>query len=246
MSDDDQYREYGSSERDRQTPGYFRALVNAFSGTGNENRPTLAFEENLATDEDKSSMDEASGEPELNPELVGVSVAFDDANMLKSKVTDEKFSLDNSSESSRRISNRQIVSNYDASESRTIPFQTDFRGGLSSTVGHLPDHGADLYDGFYPQQESSGGENFMGGNHSIRRSIGSIHNVTIRESKRPKDRQQDRDYRRTSFPTSHQFSLLPSARSRATDTTPEPESAGEYEWNQHAPHHVLGNHFGRG
>ena len=142
MSDDDQYREYGSSERDRQTPGYFRALVNAFSGTGNENRPTLA------TDEVDSSMDEASGGPDLSSELVGVSAAFVDAgnlNMPKSKVTDEKFSRDHSSESSRRISStRPIVNDYEASESRTIPFQTDFRGGLISTVGHLPDHRADL------------------------------------------------------------------------------------------------------
>jgi hypothetical protein len=202
MSDDDQYREYGTSERDRQTPGCFRALVNAFSGNGNETRPTLTL------DEGEYSRDEGSGEPD--PELVGASVGFEDVGNVKTsenKVTDEKFSRGNSSESPGRISHsRPSFNNYDASGPGTILSQTDFRGGIISAVGHAPAHRTDLFDGSSLQrEESSGGENFTGGKHSVRRSIGSIHNVTIRESKSPKDRPQDRDYRRTSFPTAHQF-----------------------------------------
>ncbi len=155
MSDDDQYREYGSSGRDRQTPGYLRSMINAFSGTGNETRPTLAI------DEDENSQDEASGEPNLSSELVGASVAFEDAGNVKiskNKVTDEKSPRDNSSESSGRISySRPIFYNYDASGPETIPPQTDFRGGLISTVGHISDHRPDLFDGFSLQREESSG-----------------------------------------------------------------------------------------
>jgi hypothetical protein len=233
MSDDDQYREYGSSGRDRETPGYLRSMINAFSGTGGETRPTLTIEEDESSLGENSKANEVPTRPTSSQLNSGSSE--EKVKSSKSRVTDEKSPRDNSLESSDRISNsRPDFYDYDTYGQGYIPHQTDFRGRLISTVGHVPDPRPNVFGGFSLQrEESSGRENFTGGNHSVRRSIGSIHNVTIRKSKRPKDRPQDRDYRRSSFPTAIQLPLLPPVLSRATDTTPEPESAGEYAWQEH-------------
>jgi hypothetical protein len=76
MSDDDQYREYGSSNRDRPTPGYLQSMINAFSGTGRESHSSLAKGE-------EDSQDETSAAPELNSELVGTSVVLEDVRNAK-------------------------------------------------------------------------------------------------------------------------------------------------------------------
>ena len=225
---DDQYREYGgSSERDPEAPGIFSSFMRAaFSGTRDR---ILGGEDNLP-DESSSDEDSSAQSPTLRTTVDFVNGTQSKV-LLKSGVTDEKNLHDHLSDSSGRISfSGQNASDYRVPDLGNFLPQTDFRGDLTSIVGpalgsdfRFPDRFDHLIEG------SSGGENFTGVAGSVRKSIGSIHNVTVRETKRPKDRQRDRDYRRTSFPSSHQLPLTNSnLPSRPIEATPEPESAGEY------------------
>jgi hypothetical protein len=50
MTDDDQYREYGSSGKDDETPGYFRSMVMALSGA-RSGRPIMEVDDDELSQE---------------------------------------------------------------------------------------------------------------------------------------------------------------------------------------------------
>ena len=59
MSDDDQYREYGSSDRNEEAPSYLRSMIMAFSGAKRDEEDSDDFEDeedegNEEVDEDKA------------------------------------------------------------------------------------------------------------------------------------------------------------------------------------------------
>jgi hypothetical protein len=92
---DDQYREYGSSDRDREAPGYLRSMFNALSGVKDRD------EMFLGTGEEEDSQNEAA---EVEN---GDAADFDEGRRSKElpekEVTESKFVKDNSSESSHQI-----------------------------------------------------------------------------------------------------------------------------------------------
>jgi hypothetical protein len=226
--DDDQYREYGSSARTEQTPGYFRSMVMALSGARID-RPVMEV------DDDDLSQD---GSEDKLVSAIRNSVSVEEIVPPKSpkeKVTDNILAKDNSSDSSGRISTSGP--NFfprGFPEAETHIRQTDFRNGPAFPVGSHSHFGVAFPDRLtVPHEESSGGECYADGNFSVRRSIGSIQNVTKRESKRSKDRPVDREYRRSSFPNSL---VLPYVSPRSSVSTPAPDGAGEYAWQAQGSH----------
>jgi hypothetical protein len=234
MDDDDQYREYGSSERTAETPGYFRSMVMALSGARADRPIVEVDDEDLSQEDLDDNLLPTMSESVLNEEVVSPK-------SLKVKVTDNNFVKDNSSDSSGRIStSRPNLLPYGLPEVETYVRQTDFRDGPALNVGLLSHPGPTFPNHLvFSQEESSGGENYVDGNFSVRRSIGSIHNVTKRESKRTKDRPVDREYRRNSLPNSLALSHV---QSRVNESTPAPDGAGEYAWRTHGHYQSVERH----
>jgi hypothetical protein len=154
---DDQYREYGYSEKEREAPGYLRTMFNALSGV-KDNGDMF-----LVSGEDEDSQEEAAGTE------IGDAIDFNESRRPKQlpekEVTDGKYVKDNSSESSGRISHPGPKSyNFDASGFENFPLPTDPRGMFTSTVrprlGPEPLFSSRLA---LPREESSGGDDFAGG-----------------------------------------------------------------------------------
>jgi hypothetical protein len=171
---DDQYREYGYSEKEREAPGYLRSMFNALSGA-KDNGDMF-----LVSGEEEDSQEEAAGIE--NGDATDFNESRRPKQLPEKGVTDGKYVKDNSSESSGRISHPGPKSyNFDASGFENFPLPTDSRGMFTSTVrprlGPEPLFSSRLA---LPREESSGGDDFAGGHLSVRKSIGSIHNVTKR------------------------------------------------------------------
>jgi hypothetical protein len=231
--EDDQYREYGSSERTNETPGYLRSMLMALSGARNGGPSSES--------DDEEQIQEVSA----GPLVTSTSTPTEDAvppNTSAEKVTDKEFMKDNSSDSSGRIPNsRPNLFHYGIPEAETFVRQTDFREGPTWSVGSLSRAASAFPDRMtFPHEESSGGGNYPGGQFSVRRSIGSIQNVTKRESKRSKDRPLDKEYRRISLPNS----LAPHVHHRFPDATPAPEETVDYASHSRGNVQLIGRSAG--
>ncbi len=150
----DQYREYGSSERDGATPGYLRGMLLALSGVRNGGVI-------VESDDEEHSQE---GSADLLNLPTHTSGLIEDAavplKMSTDKVTDKNSMKDNSSDSSGRISNsRPNLFHYDNSEAETFVRQTDFREGTTLSVGPHLRPASVFQDRLpFPHEESSGGK----------------------------------------------------------------------------------------
>ncbi len=138
--DDDQYREYGSSERTDETPGYFRSMVMALSGA-RAGRPIMEVDDEELSQEGSDdnlvpdNLVPTTSNSVLNEEIVPPKSS-------KVKVTDNNFAKDNSSDSSGRISTSgPNPFPYGIPETETYVRQTDFRDGPALNVELLSHSG---------------------------------------------------------------------------------------------------------
>jgi hypothetical protein len=121
MTDDDnQYREYGSSERPDETPGYFRSMVMALSGA-RISRPNVEIEDDKISQEGSEDKVVSTIRNSVLIEEIAPPIS------PKEKVTDTNFVKDNSPDSSGRISTSgPNLFHYGIPETETYVRQTDF------------------------------------------------------------------------------------------------------------------------